>query len=137
MAFTQYLSKKVLDHTFGKATFTAPTNIFVGLSSTLPAADGSNITEPTGGNYARVSTAATDWTTASLASPSLISNGNAVTFGQASADWLTGANIGYAFLADAITSGNVLAVCTLSVAKPVLNTDTAQFAVGQIAFTLD
>lgn len=137
MAFTQYLSKATLDHIFGKSTYSAPAHIYVGLSSTLPASDGSNITEPSGGSYARISSSPSDWAAATLAHPSVITNTNALTFAQATADWLSAANIGYAFLADALNAGNILAVCTLSVAKPVLNTDTAQFAAGQIAFTLD
>jgi hypothetical protein len=48
-----YLSNKILDHVFGKVTFTADDDLEIALYSVAPASDGSGGTELTGGGYAR------------------------------------------------------------------------------------
>lgn len=133
MSFFNYLENNVLDHVVGKTAFTSPT-VYVGLSSTTPAEDGTNVTEPSTGSYARVSTAAGDWNAAAAGATA---NANAVTFAQASADWVAGANLTYLVAYDALTVGNELFYGLLTVAKPVLNGDTASFPAGDIDITLD
>ena len=137
MSFTNFLAAELLDHFMNDGAYTAPTNIFVALSSTTPTEAGGNITEPSGGSYARVSTAGTDWNAATVADPSLKDNLNAITFPAATADWVAGANLTYFVLFDASSAGNALAFGALTVAKPVLNGDTASFAAGALDITLD
>jgi len=133
MSFFNYLEDSVLDHVVGKTAYTSPT-VYIGLSSTTPAEDGTSVTEPSTGSYARVSTAAGDWNAASVGATS---NANAVTFAQASADWVAGADLTYLVAYDALTVGNELFYGLLTVAKPVLNGDTASFPAGDIDITLD
>lgn len=133
MSFFNYLEDNVLDHVVGKAAFTSPT-VYVGLSSTTPAEDGTNVTEPSTGSYARVSTSAGDWNSASAGATA---NANAVTFAQASGDWVSGADLTYLVAYDALTTGNELFYGVLTVAKPVLSGDTASFPAGDIDITLD
>lgn len=133
MSFFNFLENEVLDHVVGKGAYTSPTN-FIGLSSTTPAEDGTGVTEPTTGSYARVSTAAVDW---NVASGGATSNANAITFAQASADWVAAANLTHLVVFDAITVGNPLYFGLLTVAKPVLSGDTASFPAGDIDITLD
>lgn len=133
MSFFNFLENSVLDHVVGKTAYTSPT-AFIGLSSTTPAEDGTGVTEPTAGSYARVSTAAVDW---NVAAAGATANANAVTFAQATADWLVGANLTYLVCYDALTVGNPLFFGLLTVAKPVLNGDTASFPAGDIDITLD
>lgn len=134
MSFFNYLENSVLDHVVGKTAYTSPT-VYIGLSSTTPAEDGTGVTESTGvGSYARVTTAAGDWNAAAAGATS---NLNAVTFAQASADWVAGANLTYLVAYDAITAGNPLFYGLLTVAKPVLSGDTASFPAGDIDITLD
>lgn len=130
MSFSDYWEDATLNHLFNKAAYTAPT-IYVGLSSTAPADDGTGVTEPLGGGYARVATASTDWNSASGGQ---ITNANGITFPQATADWGTMSHI---VLYDASSGGNLLAYAALTTAKTVQNGDTAQFAVGDITITLD
>ena len=137
MSFTNFLAAKLLDHLFTDPAYTAPTNIFVALSSTTPAEDGTNFTEEVSGAYARVSTGASDWVAATSADPSLKDNANAITFPQATADWLSGANLTHFGLFDAATNGNLLAFGVLTVAKPVLDGDSASFPIGDLDITLD
>jgi len=132
MPASTYLANKLIDHQLGKTSFTMPT-AYVALSSTTPTAGGTNVTEPSGGSYARKVTAGADW---NAAASGATTNANALTFTAASADWVAGANLTYAVLYDASTSGNMLAYGALTTAKSVLNGDTASFAAGQISVTL-
>ncbi len=141
MSFSNYTAQALLNSLFGKTSnfgtlATAPA-IYIGLSSTTPAEDGTNVTEPTGGAYARELVVAGSWNTATLADPSLIDNSVAITFTQATADWLTQANLTHAVVYDAVTTGNYLGTGALSTPKPVLNGDTAQIAAGDLDVTLD
>ena len=133
MSFSNYLENQVLNHITGKTAFTQPT-VFVGLSTTSPAEDGTNITEPTGGSYARVATTGATW---AAAANGATSNAAAITFATASADWASGSNFTNVVLYDAVSGGNFLAYGTISTPKPVLNGDTASFAIGNITITLD
>ncbi len=141
MSFFNRTGQALLNSLLGKtsnfgALASAPA-IFVGLSSTTPAEDGTNITEPSTGGYARQSTAAVDWNAATLADPSVIDNANAVTFPQATADYLAGANITHFVLFDAVSAGNAIAFAALNTAKPILNGDTPSFPAGDLTLTLD
>lgn len=141
MSFSNYTAQALLNSLFGKtsnfgALASAPT-IYVALSSTTPAEDGTNVTEPSGGSYARVATASTDWNAATLADPSLVDNANKISFPTATADWLSGANFTHVALYDAASAGNYLGSGALNTAKPVLNGDTPEFAAGVLDVTLD
>lgn len=144
MSFTNYTNQALLAAMFGKTsnfgTLSSAPTIYVGLSSTAPAEDGSNITEPSTGSYARVATAASDWNAPTLADPSVIDNANAVTFPQATGDWLSQADIGYFFLADGPAgspAANILGSGSLDAARKVLNGDTPEFGAGDLNATLD
>lgn len=130
MPFSAYLDKKLLDHVFGKATFSAPANIYVGLSSTTPKADGSNVTEHSGDGYARVSTSGSTWNSASGSGPVSNNSAASISFPVATADW--GA-FTYVVFYDASTSGNFLGYGQLSVPTTVLNTEVASFAINAIS----
>ncbi len=140
MSFSNYTAQALLNSLFGKtsafgALASRPT-LWVGLSTTTPAEDGTNVTEPSGGNYARVQTAAADWNAATSADPSVVTNANAVAFATASASWTGGSNMTYAVVYDAETSGNYLGKGALGTPKPVLNGDTPSFAPGTITVSL-
>lgn len=141
MSFSNRTAQALLNSLFGKtsnfgALALAPT-IYVGLSSTTPTEAGTNVTEPSGGSYARVATVAADWNAATSADPSVVDNANAITFAAATADWLSAADLTHFVLYDALTTGNFLGSGDLSVAKPVLNGDTPSFPVGALDVTLD
>jgi hypothetical protein len=141
MSFTNYTAQALLNSLFGKtsnfgALASAP-SIYVGLSSTTPAEDGTNVTEPSGGAYARVLVAAGNWNAATSADPSLIDNSAEIAFPTATADWVGGSNLTYFVIFDASGAGNLLMAGALTVAKPVLNGDTAKFAIGDLDVTLD
>jgi len=130
MTFSDYLELKVLDHVFGKAAYTMPT-AYIGLSTADPLDTGAGLAEPTGGAYARVSTASTDW---NAAASGAISNANAITFPAATASWGT---ITHFAIFDAATAGNLLASGVLAASKAVGNGDTVKFDIGALTATLD
>lgn len=141
MSFSNRTAQALLNSLFGKtsnfgALASAPT-IYVGLSSTTPTETGTNITEPSGGSYARVATAASDWNAATSADPSVVSNANAITFPAATADWVSAADLTYFVLYDASSSGNVIGSGALALAKPVLNGDTPSFPASSLTASLD
>ena len=83
--FSDAEAKVILDHIFGKATDTPPSNLYVGVSSADPTDDASGWTEPVTGYPGRASTAAGDWNAAS-GNPTEIDNANELAFGAATAD---------------------------------------------------
>jgi hypothetical protein len=141
MSFGNRTAQAILNALFGRtsnfgALASAP-DIYVGLSSTAPAEDGTNITEPSTGSYARVATIAADWANATLADPSSIENAEDIDFAQADADWLAGADLTHAVLFDAATDGNYIGSGALVQDKPVLDGDTAKIVAGALVVTLD
>jgi len=126
---SDYLENKVLDHVFGKSSYTAPT-IYVALFTAAPT-DAGGGTEVSGGSYARVETEAADWNTASGGATS---NANEITFPEATEDW--GEVVAFA-LFDAASGGNMLYWGDLSANKTVNSGDTAKFAAGDLDVTED
>lgn len=129
-SFADYWENEILDHIFGKGSYTPPT-IYVGLSTADPTDDGSGLAEPTGNAYARVSTLAADW---NVASGGALDNANDITFPEATGSWGT---ITHFALFDAATGGNMLAHGALSASKAIGSGDTTKFAAGDLDVSLD
>ena len=129
-SFSDYWENEILDHLFGKGSYTPPT-IYVGLSTADPGDDGTGLSEPSGNGYARVATSAADWNSASGGS---LDNADAIDFAEATGDWGTITHFG---LFDAATGGNVLAHGALTLSKTISNGDTARFATGDLDVSLD
>lgn len=136
--------QKVLDHIFTDPAWAPATTLYLALSSTTPTEAGGNITEPSGGSYARVATVSSananpDWSAASGTAPAVKTNTATFTFPTASADWVSAANLTYAVLCNSIsgaTTADFIAFGLLTTAKPVLNGDTASFAASAITMQL-
>ena len=129
-SFTNYWENEILDHIFGKGSYT-PSTIYVGLSTTDPLDDASGLDEPGGNGYARVQTSASDWNAASGGS---LDNTNDITFDQATGSWGT---ITHFALFDAATGGNMLAHGALNQSKAIDSSDTARFEAGDLDMSLD
>jgi len=117
-----------LDYNFGGTSYSVPSTLYFGLSTTSINIDGSGGTEPSGGSYARVSLTnnKTNWGNASNAS---LTNSTAVQFAESSASWGT---ITTVFISDALTSGNVWWYDTLTPARSVSSATTVLFAIGAV-----
>lgn len=138
MSFANRTAQALLNSLFGKtsnfgALASAP-SIFVALSTTAPAEDGTNVTEPVGNGYARVASVPADWNAATLADPSVVTNANAIQFPTASGAWGT---VTHCALYDAISAGNYLASGVLGTPKSPTNGDTPEFPAGTLSITLD
>ena len=63
-SFADYWENEILDHLFGKGSYTPPT-IYVGLSTADPTDNASGLAEPSGNSYARAATSGADWNVSS------------------------------------------------------------------------
>lgn len=131
--FTDGTEQGLLDYFI--ATYSAATK-YIALSSTTPTEAGGNFTEPSSGSYARVSTTSADWAAATGTAPASKATSTTKTFPTATGDWVSGANLTHFGIYSASTSGTLLAWGALTVAKPVLNGDTASFASGSLVLKL-
>jgi len=129
-SFADYWENEILDHLFGKGSYTPPT-IYVGLSTADPVDDASGLAEPSGNSYARIAMAGADW---NVASGGMLDNANDITFPEASGSWGT---LTHFALFDAASGGNMLAHGSLSVSKSIGSGDTAKFATGDLDVSLD
>ena len=129
-SFSDHWENEILDHIFGKGSYTPPT-IYVGLSTADPGDDGTGLSEPSGNGYARVQTAASDWNSASGGS---LDNAEVIEFSEATGDWGT---VTHFALFDAASGGNLLAHGSLSQSKSIAGGDTARFAAGDLDVSMD
>lgn len=132
-SFGDYLENELLDHVFGNAAYAAPATLYMALSTTDPTDDGSGITEPVGGSYARLAVAnnATNFPAASGGSKT---NGTDFQFATATASWGV---VTHMAIFDQVTGGNMLAHAALSSSKTIDNGDTVIFEIGNLTITLD
>lgn len=125
-------ANEVLDGMFADPVYTAPSTHWIGLSSTTPNADGTNFTEPSGGNYGRVAVTAG---TFSAASSRTKVNSSVITFPQASSDWAGGSPMSHWGLFDVSSGGTPRFVDALTTSETVLAGQTPQFGSGVLQLT--
>jgi hypothetical protein len=79
MPLTNAVKRAISDHFFRTATYAKPTQLNIGLLSTLPASDGTGYVEISGNGYARVQRNPSDanW---SQATDGVVANAAAITF---------------------------------------------------------
>lgn len=129
---SDYLENALLDHVLGGGDFSRPGTVYIALFTSAPTDSGGG-TEVSGGGYSRkaVTNDATNWPSASGGSKS---NGEDITFTQASGDWGTVVAFG---IFDAESDGNLLYWGDLTTSKDINSGDTAKFAAGSITITED
>ena len=128
--FSNYWENNILDHIFGKGSYTPPT-IHVALSTADPLDDNSGMAEPSGNGYTRVETSASDWSDSSGGS---VCNSNNISFPTASGSWGTMTHFA---LFDSATGGNMLAHGALDQPKVIGGSDTGKFDAGALEIGLD
>lgn len=128
MSNSNYLENHILSWIAGTDMPTAPTTVYVGLSTANPGEDGSSMTEPAAlDGYGRV--AVTFAAVQQGADAATMSNDAAVAFGPASANW---GDITHFAIFDAATAGNMLRHSALSAPVTINSGDSATFAVGAL-----
>jgi hypothetical protein len=108
--------------------------LYMGLSSTTPSADGTGITEPSGGGYARID-AASLFSGATPASGS-VSNTVAGSFAVSTGAWASGADLTHVVFYSASTAGTFKRYAALSTARKVdASGITITIDIGDIVFS--
>lgn len=142
---SDYLENKIIDHVFRGRSFTAPTQLWVGLLTAAPT-DASGGTEVSGGSYARATPGVnsdTAWKATQGGTPASASSGTggqtsnpaALTFPAPTANWGVVTHFG---IYDASSAGNLLYWAALTVAKTINNGDAApSFAIDALTVTED
>lgn len=108
---------------------TLPNKVYLGLSSTAPAVDGSGVSEPlASAGYERV-----ELTNLGEPSNGVISNDSEVSFPESSASWGT---VTHFVLYDAPTNGNLLMFNVLSQSRSVETATIVMVKTGSLKLTL-
>jgi hypothetical protein len=129
---SDFLENEILDHVLGAAAYSAPATVYAALFTSSPS-DAGGGTEVATGSYARVAITnnATNWPAAAGGSKS---NGTAITFPTATANWGTIVAVG---IFDASTAGNLLFWATLTNSRTVFTSDVLTFPAGSFIVTED
>ena len=125
-AMSDYLELKILDHITGRTAYTAPSAVYLGLSTGDFTDTGTGSSELTGNNYSRVSVAF------DAAASGATSNTSAIDFAAASGNWGT---VSHWALFDAATGGNALIVGSFDASKTIETNDVLRIAANDLDLT--
>jgi len=125
MPFTTGTNRAALDHIFQKAVWAQPGDIEIALTTTTPAADGTNVTEPVGNGYARIATVPGEWTRTG----NDMANNVRQDFPQATGSW--GTIVGFV-LYDSTDGTTVVGFGALTANQPVASGQQPYFDVGDL-----
>lgn len=128
MAITTYQANRVNNFLFGATSLTPNATYYIGLSTTAISADGTGISEPSGGGYARIPVT-NNKNTFTDSSGGLITNKIQISYNESTTDWGT---IRYIFISDASTGGNILYFDQLTNPRNVQLATTLIFSAGSI-----
>ena len=124
-AMSDYLELKFLDHFTGRASTSAPSAVYLGLS-TGSLGDDNGGTELSGNNYTRKAV-----TFAAASSGSISSNAN-VEFNAATGSW---GDVSHFGVYDAASSGNLLFHGAFTASKTIASGDILKVASGSLTIT--
>lgn len=131
-----YLEAALLDYVLGANSWTPPGNTYVALSTAPfdPNATGDALSEVTGGSYARqaLANSLSNWPAAAGSAPATKSNGTAVTFPTATANWGTVLSV---YIVDDANTGNVLYGADLAASIVVNSGSGFSIPVGQFVLS--
>jgi hypothetical protein len=137
-AATNYLERRILDFIFknNALSFASPGNsLYVGLATAVSAAETGSLTEATFTNYARQQVTAANWTTIADDSTDTQTAKNAANI-EYPASGGTNNTISHVFVADALTSGNILFIGALDVSKLIADGDIFRINTGNLTIEL-
>lgn len=130
---TYYAANQINDEAFGSTGFSYPTTYYLGVSTTSIQKDGTGVTEPIDGAYARVAILnnKTNFGTSSLGE---LSNLVEYAFDESTVNW--GTVIDW-FFADASTGGNVWWYGTLTNSRNVESATVLVLPIGEFTNTVE
>jgi hypothetical protein len=143
MSASNFAAAALLNALFGKtsdfgALASAP-DMFLAASTTAPAEDGSNVTEPStsGTAYARLDVSGSDFDAATDADPSVITNTGLLQFAQATgAGWGTITHVAL-MVGGTVGAGELIISIPLDASKAIGDTDRLEFEAGDLVITMD
>jgi hypothetical protein len=135
---SNYAEQQIRKHMFLTGSWTKPSHLYIGLSTTTiadSATGSSGITEPSGNGYSRQQLDPSDssWNAASSTNGTA-SNASAITFTASGGNW---GSITDVFIADASTGGNIYWYGPLASAKTINDGDSLTFAIDALSCALD
>lgn len=132
-SYSDYIENLFLDLFTGNTlSFSLPTlgKIWVALSTSDPLDDGSGISEPSGGGYARIETVgATNW---NVAAGGIKTNKTILEFPMVLTTW---GDIRYFYISDASIGGNMMGHGDLGTTYVTVPGTIIRFAIGQLVIT--
>ena len=126
-ALSDYAENKLLDQILSTTAFTAPSAVYLGLSTGSFGDDNSG-TELTGNNYSRVSV------TFDSAASGTADNTSAIEFAAATGSW---GSISHFGLFDASSGGNLLIHGAFTAAKTIASGDVLKIDAGDLDISAD
>jgi hypothetical protein len=126
-----YAEDILVDGLFRNGTISRPANWYIALSSTTPAEDATNITEP-GNGYARqavLTGASSAW---DASSGGATANTNEIAFPTATGSWGT---LTHVLLNDAVTAGNFWFFAALDSSVAISTDEVFRFVAGALDIT--
>jgi hypothetical protein len=109
---TTYFLNVVAGNVYGSGTLTPlPSKYYIGLSTTAPNINGTNVTEPSGSGYTRM-----ELTSLGAPSSGVVTNTAAIDFPESTASWGTATHF---VIYDALTNGNLLQYGPLSTPRSI------------------
>jgi len=132
---SDFLEDAILNQLFRTSPYVPPATLYIGLSTTNPADDGTNFTEPSGNAYARKDVTREDAQFTAPGGTGETKNVNDVIFAQASGGaWGIVTHFG---VFDLLAGGNMLWSGTLLASKVINDGDQFKFPADQLIATLD
>ena len=133
MAVTYYSANRIMDRYFGSTTLTPATTYYMGVSTTAPSTDGTNVTEPIGGGYARVAIT-NNKVSFTTSSDGTVENAIEFQFPEATSDWGV---VTHFVLYDASSGGNLEIYGTLTSSRTVESGTTLILSPNALEITLE
>ena len=141
-AATTYLEHAILDFLFknNSESLTTPgDSIYIGLATAASDPEAGTVTEVNTGtedaNYARQQVTAANWTLASGATDAQTVE-NAANIEYSASSGISSYTVTHAFVADALTSGNILFVGALDASKTIASGDIFRINAGNLTIEL-
>ena len=135
-AATTYLEHALIKLIFSDTAFTSPgDNIYIGLATAVSDAEAGSVTEASFGGYEREQVTAANWTVPSDASTDAqtATNANNIEFSPSTG---TTETITHVFIADALTSGNILFVGALDSSRQIASGDIFRINANNLTIEL-
>ncbi len=136
MPLTDSMKAQVLDYIYGGEPLVQEDTIWIGLSTTQPANNGSNFTEPSGAaGYARVELDNDEytWNLATVANPSVKTNLVAIEFPEATGSW---GQAGWFGIFTTIDGATPIEFAVLTNSKTATAGDALRFKAGELQIRL-